>query len=197
MFDVFRCDLARYAEEGDPWPLTLVKAGYSHPSFVGVAWYRAGRFCWLRRRWPWWWLGLALNRLLYPFVRMYSGLELAPTADIGRGLWIGHFGPTRVHPATRAGDHLTLLHGVTIGSASGVPRLGSHVNVGTGAIIVGDIDIGDRVTVAAGAVVLTGIPADCLAIGNPARAIRQPPADGCPARPAPRSSPAAGPAATT
>jgi acetyltransferase-like isoleucine patch superfamily enzyme len=46
--------------------------------------------------------------------------------------------------------------------------IGNDVTIGTGAIILKGVQIGDRATVAPGAVVSCFVPADTLAIGNPA-----------------------------
>lgn len=171
MFRSIQRDIQRYKRRPEDGPLlTGIKATYNHPSFVGIVWYRTGRFCWLRRRNPVCFVLFALNRALYPLIRIYSGLELSPYAEIGEGLWIGHFGPTVIHRDTKAGVDLTLLHGVTIGSAGGVPRLGDRVSVGAGATIIGDIVIGDDATIGAGAVVTNDIPSGCVATGVPAQA---------------------------
>ncbi len=49
-------------------------------------------------------------------------------------------------------------------------RVGEHVWVGEGALVMADL--GDRVTVGAGAVVTQPVPADCVVAGNPAQIIK-------------------------
>ena len=166
-------DIERYRQTpGEAIVLTAVRALYSHPAFAGVLWYRLSRFFWVRRRNPLWWVCLAFLRVLYPLVRIHSGLELAPSADLGPGLWIGHMGPTVIHPATVAGRHLTVLHGTTIGEGTGgVPRLGNDVSIGAGATLVGGIRIGDGATIGAGAVVTKDVAPGTLAVGVPAKAL--------------------------
>ncbi|MBZ0302025.1 MAG: serine acetyltransferase [Anaerolineae bacterium] len=162
-------DLKRYC---DGSPAQVVKAVYNHPALVGVIWYRVGRGFWLKRKNPLWMALLILNRLFYPLIRMYSGVELSPRVQIGPGLYIAHFGPTVIHPETVSGSDLTLLHGVTIGaSTSGVPRLGNNVNVGAGAIIIGGITVGDNVHIGANAVVTRDVEGDCTVVGIPANPI--------------------------
>jgi maltose O-acetyltransferase len=51
--------------------------------------------------------------------------------------------------------------------------LGDNVWVGGGAIICPGVTIGENAVVGAGAVVVTDIPAGTLAVGNPAKVIRQ------------------------
>ena len=45
--------------------------------------------------------------------------------------------------------------------------------MGAGVIVLPGVTIGDRCTVGAGAVVTRDIPADSIAVGNPARVMRQ------------------------
>jgi maltose O-acetyltransferase len=52
-------------------------------------------------------------------------------------------------------------------------RIGDNVWVGGGAIILAGLTIGDNSVIGAGAVVTRDIPANVLAVGNPARVIRQ------------------------
>ena len=168
-----RQDVGRYALPGDGWVRALVRGLYSHPSLLGVIWYRFGRAFWLRRRNPVWFLCLVLNRALYPLLRLYSGLELSPRAVIGPGLYVGHFGPTVIHPDVVAGEHLTLLHGVTLGvGTGGAPRLGDRVSIGTGAIVIGGIRVGNDATIGAGAVVTKDVADGDVVTGVPARSRR-------------------------
>lgn len=51
-------------------------------------------------------------------------------------------------------------------------HIGSGCFIGSGAIILGSVTIGDNVIVAAGAVVSRDIPGNCIAAGVPAKVIR-------------------------
>ncbi|MEE4382660.1 MAG: hypothetical protein V2J02_11740 [Pseudomonadales bacterium] len=50
-------------------------------------------------------------------------------------------------------------------------RIGGAVTIGSGAILVGSLDIGDYAVIGAGAVVLQDVPSGYTAVGNPARLI--------------------------
>jgi serine O-acetyltransferase len=109
-------------------------------------------------------------RLVYPLIRLYSGVELAPSVDIGPGLWIGHFGPTVFHPQCKIGQNLSILHSSTIGSGTGgVPILADNISVGAGAIVIGGIRIGNNVIIGAGAVVTKDVPDNSVVIGGSAK----------------------------
>ena len=75
---------------------------------------------------------------------------------------IEHFGGIVVHGSSVIGDDCIIRQGVTIGNRRlddplGAPTLGSRVNVGAGAKILGRVTIGDDVNIGANAVVITDI----------------------------------------
>lgn len=55
--------------------------------------------------------------------------------------------------------------------------IGDNVWFGGGAIVLPGVTIGDNTVVGAGAVVSRDLPADVVAVGNPARVVREVPAD--------------------
>ena len=67
------------------------------------------------------------------------------------------------------GDYCVLMPGVNV---SGRVRLEECVSVGTGAAIIQGITIGARTVIGAGAVVVRDLPADCTAVGSPAKPIK-------------------------
>ena len=71
------------------------------------------------------------------------------------------------------GDNLNIAAGVTIGKTNrgdkmGVPTIGNKVWIGTNAVIVGKITIGDDVLIAPNAYVNFDVPSHSVVIGNPA-----------------------------
>lgn len=52
-------------------------------------------------------------------------------------------------------------------------KIGNNVWVGWGAIILKGVTIGDNSIIAAGAVVVSDIPSNCIAAGNPAKVVKQ------------------------
>lgn len=51
--------------------------------------------------------------------------------------------------------------------------LGNNVWIGGGSVILPGVTIGDNTTIGAGSVVTKSIPANCLAIGNPCKVVRE------------------------
>jgi serine O-acetyltransferase len=122
-------------------------------------------------------VALKLYWFLYRIVETATGITLPPSAQIGPGLRIWHFGNVVIHDRSVIGANCTLHHGVTIGSrrAGGpLPRLGDNVFVGCYAQILGGVTIGNNVRIGAMSVVLTDVPAGATAVGNPARIVDGP-----------------------
>ena len=106
------------------------------------------------------------------------GIEIGPNC-FGKGLQIYHIGSIIVNPGVRAGENCKLHGGNCIGNngkTQAVPRLGNNVDIGYGAVLIGDIDVANDVTIGANAVVnrsvyessstVVGIPAKVLAKGG-------------------------------
>ena len=75
------------------------------------------------------------------------------------------------------GDNCTIYQNVTLGGTGKDhgkrhPTLGNNVLVGSGAKVLGPFKVGDNARIAAGAVVLTEVPANSTAVGVPARVVR-------------------------
>jgi serine O-acetyltransferase len=78
---------------------------------------------------------------------------------------------------TTLGDRVEINPFVTLGISNSSqrafelwgPTIGDHVNVGTGAKVIGRVTVGDHVRIGANAVVLSDIPAGSTAVGAPAR----------------------------
>ena len=118
-------------------------------------------------------------RVAARWIRNHHGIELPPTATIGRRLRLIHWGGVVVHKHATLGDDCILLHGVTLGATGEVdrakaPRLGNGVQVGTGAVILGAVVVGDRAKIGPNAVVTMDVPADGTAFADPARVIYAP-----------------------
>lgn len=111
-------------------------------------------------------------------VEWLLGIELPWKTRIGPGFRVDHGQALVVNDGTVFGADCTVRNSTTIGNKrlkeggySRAPRFGDRVDIGANAIIIGPITIGDDVAIGAGAVVLKDVPANCVAVGNPARII--------------------------
>ena len=69
----------------------------------------------------------------------------------------------------KIGDYSTVLPSVNI---SGFVELGECVSVGTGSAIIQGLTIGKNTVIGAGTVVTKDLPANCTAVGVPAKAVK-------------------------
>ncbi len=102
--------------------------------------------------------------------------DIHPAARIGSGVFLDHATGFVAGETTVIGDHVSILHEVTLGGTGTGrgerhPRIGANVLIGAGAKLLGPITVGDRARVAAGSVVLTDVPPDTTVAGVPARVV--------------------------
>lgn len=158
-------DLVRYpkrpfCKEQSIWAIAVYRWGSRlHASPNGVFNQVAFRMYWLAFR----------------LVETLTGISLPHNAEIGPGLRIHHFGGIFVNPQTVMGANCTLRQGVTLGNryeGGGAPKIGSNVDFGAYAQVLGNVSIGDNARIGAMSVVLEDVPANCTVVGNPARVVR-------------------------
>lgn len=124
-------------------------------------------------------LGIAfLPRFLSYLSRLFTGIEIHPGARMGKGVFIDHGMGVVIGETAIVGDYSLIYQGATLGGTGKEkgkrhPTLGSHVVVGAGVKILGNISIGDRVRIGAGSVVLRDVPSNCTVVGIPGRIVRR------------------------
>jgi serine O-acetyltransferase len=126
-----------------------------------------------------WKLGLPfLPRLLSQVSRFFTGIEIHPGAKIGKGFFIDHGMGVVVGETAEIGDNCVLFHNVTLGGTGKHkgkrhPTLGNNVMVGTGAILLGPITVGDNVKIGANTFILMrDVPANVTVAGTPGRIVK-------------------------
>lgn len=97
-----------------------------------------------------------------------------PREKVGGGLYIQH-GFATIITALSIGENCWVNQQVTIGYTDDTraPTIGNDVTILAGAIIIGDVHVGDGTTVGAGAVVTKDTPAGSTVVGVPARVLRR------------------------
>lgn len=99
-----------------------------------------------------------LARLICELSRFLTGIEIHPGAQIGRRLVIDHGSGVVIGETSVIGDDCIIFHGVTLGGlkfdrVKRHPTVGNKVLIGSGAKILGPVNIGDGARIGANAVV--------------------------------------------
>lgn len=134
-----------------------------HPSYQCVLMSRLSFYC-FSRGWR------LLARLFWQTNMWLTGADIAPLSDIGGG-WIVDC-PASSVIVGRVGRNFTsscqagVGGGMTsrrdIGAGPGLPVIGDDVTLGPGALVMGPVRVGDRVTIGARCAVTTDVPSDTM-----------------------------------
>ncbi|MEW6934769.1 serine O-acetyltransferase EpsC [Trueperella pyogenes] len=113
-------------------------------------------------------------RILTQTARALTGIEIHPGARLGRRLFIDHGMGVVIGETAEVGEDVIIFHGTTLGGTSmhpgkRHPTVGNRVTIGSGAKVLGPIEIGDDATIGANAVVVKDVPAHNVAVGIPAK----------------------------
>lgn len=103
-------------------------------------------------------------------------IQIYPETKIVDGFYIGHFGRIIINPNVILGNNINIATGVVIGQENrgkrkGTPIIGNECWIGSNAVIVGNIKIGNDVLIAPLSYVNFDVPDHSIVIGNPAKII--------------------------
>lgn len=105
-------------------------------------------------------------------------IQIPARTKIGEGFYIGHSGRVIIHPEAELGKNINIATGVTIGyenrgKRKGAPKFDGNCWIGTNAVVVGNVRIGEDVMIAPLAYVNFDVPSHSIVLGNPARIIEK------------------------
>ena len=103
-----------------------------------------------------------LPRLLANATRVTTGVEIHPAARVGDSLFIDHGAGVVIGETAEIGRNVTLYQGVTLGGTGFQrgkrhPTVGDDVVVGSGAKLLGPIEVGARAKIGANSVVVLSL----------------------------------------
>ena len=116
-----------------------------------------------------------LYRFLNKLTQLFFGMKLDYTVKLGRRVKLEHFGGM-ILGAREIGNDVVIRQNTTFGIRStddlnAKPIIGDDVDIGAGAVIVGNITIGANSIIGANTVVFTSVPPDSVVMGVPGRVI--------------------------
>lgn len=149
-----------------PWEVFFLYSGYH-----AVCWHRVAHWLYQHKQ-------FFLARLVSQANRFWTGIEIHPGAQIGRGLFIDHGMGLVIGETAEIGDYCTIYHGVTLGGTGKAsnkrhPTIGNHVLIGAGAKVLGPLTIGDNSRIGANSVVLKDVPPCTTVTGVPGHPVQQ------------------------
>ena len=128
----------------------------------------------------WLWEGrlFFLARLVNHFSRFLTAIDIHPGAKIGARFFLDH-GFSVIGETAEIGDDVTIYQSVTLGGtnpSTGIagkrhPTICSGVVIGSGAQVLGPIEVGERAKIGANSVVTKDVAPGSTVVGIPAKAV--------------------------
>ena len=170
VYIVFADEIKR-VKDSDPAAKSAVEVLLLYPGLHALVFYRVSHQLWV-------WKVPFFPRWLSQLGRFWTGIEIHPGAQIGKGFFIDHGMGVVIGETAIVGDNVLLYQGVTLGGTGKEtgkrhPTLGNNVVVGGGAKILGNITVGDNSYIGANAVVIKNVPANSTVVGIPGRITKQ------------------------
>ena len=167
MFKHTKADI-NFILDNDPAARSKLEVFLLYPSVHSLIMYRISHFFYEKKR-------FLIARLISQLGRFLTGIEIHPGAKIGMGTLIDHGSGVVIGETSVIGDRVTIYQGATIGATGNEkqfkrhPTLGDDIVVGSGAKILGPINIGNHCKIGANSVVLKDMPSYTTAVGIPAK----------------------------
>ncbi|MCD2346563.1 serine O-acetyltransferase EpsC [Clostridium guangxiense] len=155
--------------ENDPAARNSLEIFLLYPCIHALIWYRVAHYFYNHKM-------FFIARLISQTSRFFTGIEIHPGAKIGKGLFIDHGMGVVIGETAEVGDNVVMYHGSTLGGTGKDkgkrhPTIGNNVMIGSGAKVLGPINVGDGSKIGANAVVLKDVPANVTAVGVPAKVV--------------------------
>ncbi len=159
-------------KERDPAAKNYLEILICYPGLHALWLHRVAHFFY-KRGW------YTTARLISHLSRAWTGIEIHPGAKIGRRLFIDHGMGVVIGETAEIGDDCLIYKGVVLGGTTlekkkRHPTLGNRVVVGSNAVILGAITIGDGARIGSGSVVVKPVPPGATVVGVPGRIIERP-----------------------
>ena len=153
----------------DPAARSRIEVILCYPGYHSILFYRFANLAWRRNFY-------LMGRLISNLGRFVTGIEIHPGAEIGQRFFIDHGMGVVVGETSKVGDDVTLYQGVTLGGTSlekgkRHPTIGDGVIIGSGAQVLGPLNVGNGARIGANAVVLQDVPQGATMVGIPAKIV--------------------------
>ncbi len=167
--DLWREDIQTVFDK-DPAARSLFEVLTCYPGLHACWMHRLAHGLWRRNH-------LTLARMVSHLSRFLTGIEIHPGARIGRRFFIDHGAGVVIGETAEIGDDVLMYTGAILGGTSlekvkRHPTIGNNVVIGSHAVILGNITVGDGAKVGSGSVVIESVPPGATVVGVPGRVVR-------------------------
>jgi serine O-acetyltransferase len=168
MFKTLREDIQTVFAK-DPAAKSVAEVIFCYPGLHAIWFHRMAHYLWQHKL-------HFLARIISHLSRFLTGVEIHPEAKIGRRFFIDHGAGVVIGETAEIGDDVLLYQGVVLGGTTlkkgkRHPTVGNNVVIGTGAIALGAITIGDGARIGSGSVVVKAVPPGATVVGVPGRVV--------------------------
>jgi serine O-acetyltransferase len=168
LFKTFREDL-NAALARDPAARNKAEILLFYPGVHALLFHRVAHFLWNRR------LRL-MARFVSHYARFLTTVEIHPGAVIGSRFFIDHGAGVVIGETAEIGNDVLMYAGVILGGTNlekkkRHPTIGNNVVIGSAAILLGPITVGDGSRIGANSVVVRPVPPASVVVGVPGRVV--------------------------
>lgn len=117
-----------------------------------------------------------LPRVIFIFTRLLCGCSIPPEVIIGEGTRFAHNGlGVVIHDKCKIGKSCVIQTNVVLGGKGGErgPIIGDYCYIGAGAVVIGEIEIGNDVIIGANSVITHSVPDGVVIAGVPGKIIKK------------------------
>lgn len=146
LFETIKSDLDAF-RKNDPSARNNLEIILCYPAFHAITIHRFNHALYKARL-------FLPARFISMLNRFWSGVEIHPGAKIGKRFFIDHGTGTVIGETAEIGDNAIIYHNVTLGGTGKHkgkrhPTIGNNAILGTGAVLLGPITIGDNAKIGA------------------------------------------------
>jgi len=169
MFKTLREDIQTVFAK-DPAARSVLEVIFCYPGLHALWSHRLAHFLWQHKL-------RFLARFVSHINRFLTGIEIHPRAIIGRRFFIDHGAGVVIGETAEIGDDVLIYQGVVLGGTTlkkekRHPTIGNNVVMGSGAVALGAITIGDGARIGSGSVVVKPVSPGATVVGIPGRMVK-------------------------
>jgi serine O-acetyltransferase len=168
LFKTIREDI-RNVFSKDPAARNVLEVIFLYPGLHALWFHRLAHWLWQHKL-------RFFARLLSHVGRLLTGIEIHPGATIGHRFFIDHGMGVVIGETAEIGDDVLMYQGVVLGGTAlekkkRHPTIGDNVVIGSAAILLGPITVGDGARIGANSVVVRSVPPGAVVVGVPGRVV--------------------------